>query len=456
VVLTVDRNELARLVGQTVAVTDQLLQLLWVPGCFFGAGLLGLRLGTPRPVATGLLAVGVTHSLAFLGAQQSIDSSGTSAAWVHLASQCLFAAGFAALVWLAAAYPARRPSTLLMALVGALALLGPAIGAVSGPTPTVVQLDDDTVQRGPIVHLLPADVASVAVAPVLLLPVVAVVLFAVRYHRADLLTRQAMRWPLVGTGLVALFAVAGALLDSSNSGAATVAFLTAAPLLPLSLAFGPVRRRLLELSEDLGARVAELEESRHRLSIAAESERRRLEHDLHDGAQQELLALLAQIERARASTNTDARDDALAHAADLGRKAYETVRAVAHGLRPAALDDLGLTAAVHEAVRTFPLPVQVVADDLGPDQIPPEVESAALYVVSEGFANVLRHARATAVTLRITCSTGPLTVHLEDDGIGGADPRGAGLRGLRDRVEAAGGRVVVRSEPGRTVLQASF
>jgi signal transduction histidine kinase len=434
-------------------VTDQLLQLLWVPGCVLGAGLLGLRLGTPAPVAAGLLTVGLAHSLAFLGSDQAIDSGG---AWVHLGSQWLFAAGFAAIVWLAAAYPERRPTARLMAPVAASAVLGPALGALSGPTPTVVQPDDGTTQRGPIVELLPADLASVSVAPVLLLPVVAVLVFGIRFHRADRDTRLAMRWPLVGTGLVALFVLAGALLGSSHAGAASVAFLTAAPLLPLSLAFGPVRRRLVVLTDDLSARVAEVEESRHRLSVAAESERRRLEHDLHDGAQQELLALLAQLERARASTDAAARHDALGHAADLGRKAYETVRAVAHGLRPAALDDLGLTAAVREAVRTFPLPVQVFADELGPDRIPPEVESAALYVVSEGLANVLRHADASTVTVRITAGAGPLTVEVEDDGVGGADPRGSGLRGLRDRVEAAGGCVAVKSAPGCTVLTATF
>jgi signal transduction histidine kinase len=199
-----------------------------------------------------------------------------------------------------------------------------------------------------------------------------------------------------------------------------------------------------------------VEESRHRVSDAAESERRRLEHDLHDGAQQELLALLAQLERARASNDADTRHDALDYAADLGRKAYETVRSVAHGLRPAALDDLGLTAAVREVVRTFPLPVQVLADELGPDQIAAEIESAALFVVSEGLANVLRHANASVVTLRIKSGAGPLTVEVEDDGVGGADPDGSGLRGLRDRVEAAGGQVNVRSGPGRTLLRASF
>jgi signal transduction histidine kinase len=436
-------------------VTDQLLQLLWVPGCFLGAGLLGLRLGTPAPVAAGLLAVGLGHSLAFLGADQAISSSGADAAWVHLGSQWLFAGGFAAIVWLAAAYPERRPTARLMAPVVAAALVGPALGALSGPTPTVVQPDDGTTQRGPIVELLPAGLASVSVAPVLLLPVVAVLVFGVRFHRADRDTRLAMRWPLVGTGLVALFVLTGALLGSSHAGAASVAFLTAAPLLPLSLAFGPVRRQLVALSGDLKVRVGELEESRHRLSIAAESERQRLERDLHDGAQQELLALPSQLERARASADDDTRRDALDHAADLGRKAYETVRAVAHGLRPAALDDLGLTAAVQEAVRTFPLPVHVLADELGPDQVAPEVESAALFVVSEGLANVLRHARASAVTLRITAGAS-LTVEVEDDGVGGADPLGSGLRGLRDRVEAAGGRVDVQSQPGRTLLRATF
>jgi len=165
-----------------------------------------------------------------------------------------------------------------------------------------------------------------------------------------------------GVSLVAVLAVGGLLLGPAYPGAGAVTFLVAAPVVPLSVAFGPVRRRLLALTDetarlnaDLAERVAELEASRRRLAAATESERRRIERDLHDGAQQELLALITHAEIATSATDDEKREAALARVAQLSRAAYETVRWVSHGVRPAALDDLGLAAAIRGLTEAPPL-----------------------------------------------------------------------------------------------------
>jgi signal transduction histidine kinase len=217
-----------------------------------------------------------------------------------------------------------------------------------------------------------------------------------------------------------------------------------------------VRRRLANLSEDLAARVAELEDSRHRLSVAAEEERRRLERDLHDGAQQEMLGLLSQLELARATNDPEVRQRALGQAADLGRSAYDTVRSIAHGVRPASLDDLGLTEALRGVVRRFPAPVELTTPDLPRGALPADAEAAVLFTASEGLANVLRHAQATRVRVAVVAEEGTVTLTVEYDGVGGAEPGGPGLRGIRDRVEAAGGRLTLSSTPGCTRLVAAF
>ena len=125
-------------------------------------------------------------------------------------------------------------------------------------------------------------------------------------------------------------------------------------------------------------------------------------------------------------------------------------------LRVVLADDHYVVRAGVEALLRDAPGVEVAGRAASGEELLAEVESAALYVVSEGLANVLRHANASTVILRITAGADPLTVEVEDDGVGGADSSGSGLRGLRDRVEAAGGRVDVQSQPGRTLLRAMF
>lgn len=225
-----------------------MLEILVVPACFLGAGLVGRRLGTPTRVVGGLCALGCAHLLAFLGAGQALAADGEAADWIHLASQLLFLGGFVAFVWLAATYPDQAPSTTLIASAAMLAAAGPLLAAASGPTPTVL---DGARELGPIVRLLPTGAAALSAAPLVLLPLLAVVTFVVRYRRAGAEDRRAMRWPIAGLAVLAALVVAGTLLSAKQQGIVTALFLLGAPVFPLAVAFGPVLRRIESLSDEL-------------------------------------------------------------------------------------------------------------------------------------------------------------------------------------------------------------
>lgn len=228
--------------------TGDVLETLIIPACFLAAGLIGYRLGTPPRVAGGLAALGCAHLLAFLGSGQALAAENSAADWIHLASQLLFLGGFVALVWLAASYPDATPKTTLMASAAAFGASGPLLAAVSGPTPAIL---DDARSLGPVVELLPASSANLAAAPLMLLPVLAVVTFVVRYRRADAHDRAAMRWPITGLGVLAILVVAGTLVGSERQSVVTVLFLLGAPVFPLTLAFGPVIRHIDSLSREV-------------------------------------------------------------------------------------------------------------------------------------------------------------------------------------------------------------
>jgi DNA-binding CsgD family transcriptional regulator len=224
------------------------LETLVVPACFLAAGLIGYRLGTPKRVAGGLAALGCSHLAAFLAAHEALAADGPAADWMHVGSQLLFVGGFVAFVWLAAVYPDHKPVTGLLVAAAALGAAGPCLAALTGPTPAVL---DSERELGPVAHLLPASLSNLAVAPVMLLPLVAVATFVVRYRRAGGDDRAAMRWPIVGLGIIAVLVLAGRLLGSGQQGLVTATFLLAAPVFPLATAFGPVVRHIDALSSEL-------------------------------------------------------------------------------------------------------------------------------------------------------------------------------------------------------------
>jgi signal transduction histidine kinase len=194
---------------------------------------------------------------------------------------------------------------------------------------------------------------------------------------------------------------------------------------------------------------AELTASRARIVTTADQVRRLIERDLHDGAQQRLVALALQLQTARAAVPPEL----AGLKAELGRVAtglsdtLEELREYARGIHPAILAQGGLTAALRALARRSPLPVTLNVQPTG--RLPEPVEITAYYVVSEALANAAKHARASAVRVAVDVAAGVLRVAVSDDGVGGADlGRGSGLTGLKDRVAAAGGTLTVHSRPG--------
>jgi len=226
--------------------------------------------------------------------------------------------------------------------------------------------------------------------------------------------------------------------------------------------------RTLRLSAELDARLGQLEvqaeeltASRTRLVQAEEAERRRLERDLHDGIQQDLVVLIA---KARLARNQVARDpnlaaQTLAELQGSAQHALEDLRALARGIHPAVLSSRGLVEAVVAMAARMPLGVQVDADSSVREvRYAPEIEGAAYFVVAEGLANVLKHSGATEATVAIRAGDSWLEVTIADDGRG-FEPgtvSESGLRGLRDRVEALGGRVTIDRQGSGTRLKASL
>ena len=195
----------------------------------------------------------------------------------------------------------------------------------------------------------------------------------------------------------------------------------------------------------------ELRASRARLVEVADAERRRIQRNLHDGAQQRITAVLLDLGRVRA-TAADARLDA---AIDELAAGLQEIRELAGGLHPAVLSERGLVPALEALALRAALPVALEAVPDG--RLPEAVEVAAYYVVAEALANVLKHAGASRVAVRAEAADGRLEVSVADDGAGGADEGGGGLRGLADRVEALGGRLALESPAGGgTRLRAEF
>jgi signal transduction histidine kinase len=206
------------------------------------------------------------------------------------------------------------------------------------------------------------------------------------------------------------------------------------------------------LKADLRARVAELRASRVRIVEASNAARRKVERDLHDGAQQQLVALALELKvlRNRVGSNDEALKLIDGIEGKLGA-ALDELRALGRGIHPGILTDRGLAAALEGLVTRAPLPV-VREIDL-PERPPASVEAVGYYVVTEALTNVLKYANASEATVRARYDGEDVVVELQDDGVGGADAReGSGLEGLRDRVAALDGELTVISPPGEGTL----
>jgi len=212
------------------------------------------------------------------------------------------------------------------------------------------------------------------------------------------------------------------------------------------------------LEAQLRARVEELSTSRARIVEAGTAERRRLERNLHDGAQQRLVALSLSMRLALAKlrSDPDTAERLLGSAQEELTRALEELRELARGIHPAVLSDRGLKAALEALAGRSPVPVELAGTPR--ERLPPPVEAAAYFVVAEALTNVVKYANASQAVVSVSRANGRAVVEVVDDGVGGADPgRGSGLRGLADRVSALDGRLELRSPEGAgTLLRAEI
>ena len=204
--------------------------------------------------------------------------------------------------------------------------------------------------------------------------------------------------------------------------------------------------------EHLRAELAEVSRSRARLADAFEAERRRIQRDLHDGAQQRLVGLTLQLGLARLDlppASPAARSVAAAH--EQAKQLMAELRELIHGIQPQVLTDLGLPAALGELADQSPVPVTV--DARLPGRLPGPIENTAYFVAAEALTNVAKHSGATGARVAAREHDGVVTIEISDNGHGGADPgRGTGLTGLADRAAVTGGRMLLSSPEGGPTL----
>jgi signal transduction histidine kinase len=435
-----------------------------VPFGFAAAGATGRVLRPGHRVADRLLAVGVLHLAGIAGAVAValLSDGGWLAAGIGWASAVLFASGFVALLDLLARYPTGEYAwTWARALVRAAAAAAVVTASVSvagsARIASVVELP-----TGANPAYVPAlEPAAEAFAVMVLCPVLGLALLLVRYRAAPALDRGQMRWPIVTAAvLVVGLGTSGLVERLLGPDVQTALFVAAAAALPASFLIGLLRRT------EQAERLAAVEESRARLAEVAVVERRRIERDLHDGAQQQLLALLARVELARARLGEEAGPDVDRELRDIGTavgEVHRDLRELARGIHPAVLTDCGLGEAVRSALVRLPLQTEVtVAPEVEARRFAPTVEAAAYFFVLEGLANVLKHSGGTAARVELTADGSSLTVAVQDPGRGFETPSsdGSGLVGLRDRLAAVGGSLSVTSRPGagttlRGILPAS-
>jgi signal transduction histidine kinase len=218
-------------------------------------------------------------------------------------------------------------------------------------------------------------------------------------------------------------------------------------------AAGAAARLALEnarLQADMRSQLTQVQESRVRIVAAADEERRRIERDLHDGAQQRLVALALQLRTAQRRLGAGEADPAvealLASAVTELQVAVDELRELARGVHPAILTEEGLAAALESLGARSALPIELQVLE---GRLPAQIEATAYFVICEGLANVAKHAQASKAKVCVSRRNGKLAIEVADDGVGGARPeRGSGLSGLADRVEALGGRLRVESPAG--------
>jgi signal transduction histidine kinase len=388
---------------------------------------------------------------------------------------------YAILVHLLVSFPAGRLESRFQRIVVAAGYLATTVlqlawAVLIDPT---VQSDCEGCPENPILIAGHEGVANVINAFQLALGCFAiaatVVIVIRRWRRSTPAQRRALS-PVVLTGAIA-FTILLARLILSELGIpqaiqdgtyiAAIVFFVA---LPFAFLLGLLRSRIgkaeeittalsaenEQLNAELRAKVEELRASRARIVEAGYAERRRVERDLHDGAQQRLMALTMNLRLARDKLEGDpaATVELLDEAMEELAAATAELRELARGIHPVVLSDRGLAAALGGLAERSPVPVRIV--ETPSERLPSPVESATYFVVAEALTNVARYAEANGASVRVGRQNGVLEIEVRDDGVGGADlDAGTGLRGLEDRVAALEGSFAVRSKPGEgTIVEA--
>jgi signal transduction histidine kinase len=268
---------------------------------------------------------------------------------------------------------------------------------------------------------------------------------------------------VVGLSLLLPAGLTVMVLRSADAGRGVQAAMLTAALLALPVAAYPLtawagarsalaRAVLAPREAELDERLVEVTRSRARLVDAFELERRRIERDLHDGAQQRLVALTVSLGLARLDLAPDsAAAEQVGAAHEQAKEVLTELRELIRGVHPQVLADRGLPAAVSDAAGRSP--VQVAVDVTLPRRLPAAVEVAAYFAVCEALANIAKHSRASRASVRGRLVEGVLVVEVQDDGVGGADPAaGSGLTGLADRISVVDGRLLLSSPAGGPTL----
>lgn len=322
-----------------------------------------------------------------------------------------------------------------------------------------------------------ADVVNViqVFAAIVLIVTTIVIVFG-RWRRADPTQRRALS-PVVFTGALAflILAVQLAIQPSVSEAVEHVTYVASIAIfacLPFAFLLGLLRSRVGEAEEissalsveneqlnaELRAKVVELRASRARIVEAGYAERRRVERNLHDGAQQRLMALTMNLRLARERLDEDpaSTGELLDEAMEELAAATAELRELARGIHPVLLSERGLRAALGGLAERSPVPVELLATPA--ERLPAPIEMAAYFVVAEALTNVARYAEAEVATVRVERRNGSVEVEIRDDGVGGAEiDAGTGLRGLEDRVAALEGRFRVESPAGAgTTVEASI
>lgn len=284
-----------------------------------------------------------------------------------------------------------------------------------------------------------------------------IVILALRWWRGDADRRSQLRWPirsLLLLGLLLVVIAVGSAIGITGVPDAVIIpiFFTALSLFPVALLVGITQRvRALE---------RHLVESRARLVEAEDLTRRSLERDLHDGVQQQLVAILslAELARHQLGHDTAAASETMTEVREQARTAIGDLRELVRGVRPPVLADSGLVAALESRLTRLPADIHIDATGIETRRWPSSVESAAYFLVNEAVTNSLKHAAGARIRVKLTAIGDDLHVEVSDNGQGGGaeDALNSGLKGLRDRVESMGGHFTVVSGRSGTRVRAVF